>query len=61
MGFESVASGGGVEVWPFEAVLCDAEMRLRLGTECSVWRVGSWCPVENGKRAASGLCVRKHA
>jgi hypothetical protein len=33
MGFRSVESGGGVEVWTFEVVLCVAEMGLRLGAE----------------------------
>jgi hypothetical protein len=61
MGFQSGGIGGAVEAWASEGGCCHTSMRLGLGAQCSVWRVGRWLGVEAGEEAGLGRGVREHA
>jgi hypothetical protein len=60
MGFQSRGIAGAVEAWASEGKCRHTSMRLGLGAQCSVWRVGRWRGGEAGKEDVLRRGVREH-
>jgi hypothetical protein len=61
MGFQSAGIGVAVEVWTSEGRCRHSSLRLGLGAQCSVWRVGRWREGEAGEEDVLRRGVREHA
>ena len=59
--FNQAGIGVAVEAWASEGGCCHTSMRLGLGAQCSVWRVGRWLGVEAGEEDVLRRGVREHA